>query len=538
MVNTLRWLIMVLLLLTSPAWATTLEAEVDRTEVELGDVFTLTVTARDLPVTRSLPKPDFSPLKRDFDIVGEENSTQLMVANGAMRKFEQWRLRLTPRHVGTLRIPALTIDQLRTRPISIQVRPASAALQDHPPYFLDNSARPETLYVQQQGLYTLRFYYRGDLIHGAVAPPTFGTAQVLRLANQATYHKLVDGVPYTVFEWRYAFFPTEAGTLTIPPQGFQGQLYLDRRLRQVSAKTRPLSVKVLPIPHAWPDDTPWLPAQSVQMQSRWIGADKPLKAGDTVSVEITVDARGQRAALIPDLPTPTVEGVRLYSEPTRQDNDLRTDGVLGRKVMRWTLLFEKAGTFTLPVLTLHWWDVTARKVRKATLPARTFSVAPTTTGAQLKPVAAKRIPSDAAKKADTHDATLMKWQLATALLGLLALLFLILWWRQKRLHVHHERHSPVPGETTSAGQPSPRVPKDPCGLPPEAFYRLLLQQRPRWPDDGDFITALHALERALLVDRDSAAADRARTTLCRLWKQPPTTADAEAKTTLKPLYPR
>lgn len=172
--QTLRGVVIVLSVLMAPAlWAATLEAEVDRSQVELGDVLTLTLTARELPVTQSLPAPELSALKRDFEIVGRENNTQLMVANGVMRKFEQWRLQLTPRHTGTLIIPPLKIGQLSTQPLRITVQPAQKALKDHPAYFLDNTITPSVLYVQQQGLYTLRFYYRGDLVNGAVAPPNF-----------------------------------------------------------------------------------------------------------------------------------------------------------------------------------------------------------------------------------------------------------------------------------------------------------------------------------------------------------------------------
>ncbi len=538
MVKALRWggMLMVLIL-SAVVHAASLETEVDRPQVEMGDVLTLTLTARDLPVTQSLPAPDFSPLKGDFDIVGQETNTQLMVANGAMRKFEQWRVQLTPRHAGTLVIPALKIGALQTRPLSIEVKPASTALQAHPAYFLDNSVSPQTLYIQQQGLYTLRFYYRGDLVNGAVAPPTFGTAQVLRLANQATYRKLVDGLPYTVFEWRYAFFPSEPGTLTIPPQGFQGQLYLDRRLRQVSGKTRPLSVKVLPIPSTWPADTPWVPAQKITLKPHWIGTDKPLKAGDTVSLELTIDAEGQRAALIPAIPLPKVEGIRFYAEPPQLDNDLHTDGVHGRKVLRWTLLFEKAGDITLPALTLSWWDVKTKQIRQASVPARSFRIAASPSGQSLQPVTPKKsLPAAKSEKPSENIPSLRLWQGITALFALLTLLFMALWWRQKRLQTRQESSITLHDKAQPISRMGQGTTKGLCEQPADVFYRTLLQQRDRWPKDARFTEALHALERALLVESDPAAAETAKTTLCTLLNASPAKAD-DKNTTLKPLYP-
>lgn len=537
MVSALRGLILMgLLILASAAAATTLEAEVDRAQVEMGDVVTLTVTARDLSVTESLPAPDFSVLDKDFRRLGQENNTQLMVANGAMRKFEQWRVQLTPKRTGTLTIPPIRVGKMSTRPLPIQIKPATTALEDHPSYFLDNSVSPQTLYVQQQGLYTLRFHYRGDLINGAVAPPTFGTAQVLRLANQATYRKLVDGLPYTVFEWRYAFFPTEAGTLTIPPQGFQGQLYLDQRLRQVSGKTRPLSVKVLPIPNSWPADTPWLPAQNLTLKARWIGTDKPLKAGDTVTLELTIDANGQRATLIPDLSMPRVDGIRFYAEPPQLDNDLRTDGVHGRKVMRWTLLFEKPGELTLPALTLSWWDVNAKQARKAMLPARTFHIDPAASRQTLKAIEPEKQAPVAHPSTQQDHSALQRWQLATAAATLLALAFMALWWRQRRLNAR-TTHQAESGDTQATRDQRRQKQSELCQLAPEAFYRALLQQRDRWPQDSDFTEPLHALERALLVEPDTHQAEAAKETLCRLLEQNPASEDTR-KSTLQSLYPR
>ncbi|SIO17533.1 Oxygen tolerance [Sulfurivirga caldicuralii] len=536
MVSALRGLILMgLLILSASALATTLEAEVDRAQVEMGDVITLTVTARDLSVTQSLPAPDFSVLDQDFRRLAQENNTQLMVANGAMRKFEQWRVQLSPKRTGILTIPPIRVGKMSTRPLTVNVKPASNSLKDHPAYFLDNSVSPQTLYVQQQGLYMLRFYYRGDLINGAVAPPTFGTAQVLRLANQATYRKLVDGLPYTVFEWRYAFFPTEAGTLTIPPQGFQGQLYLDQRLRQVSGNTQPLSVKVLPIPNSWPDGTPWLPAHNLTLKARWIGIDKPLKAGDTATLELTIDADGQRATLIPDLPMPKVDGIRFYTEPPQLDNDLRTDGVHGRKVLRWTLLFEKPGELTLPALALAWWDVNAKHIRKATLPARTFHIEPAASRQTLKAIEPKNKAPVVHPGAPQDSSALQRWQLATAAATLLALVFMGLWWRQRRLSVR-TTHQTETGDTQATRHPTGRKQSDLCHLAPKAFYRTLLQQRDRWPQDRNFTEAMHTLERALLVEPDTHQAEAAKETLCRLIEQIPA-KKAPPASTLKPLYP-
>ena len=359
---------------------------------------------------------------------------------------------------------------------------------------------------------------------------------MLQLANQASYRKLVDGVPYTVFEWRYAFFPSEAGTLTIPPQGFQGQLYLDQRLRQVSGKTHPLTVKVNPVPAQWPKNTPWLPARWVKISARWIEADKPLKAGETVTLELTIDASGQRAALIPDLPHPQVDGVRLYAEPPQLDNDLRNDGVYGRKVIRWTMLFEKPGTITVPELTLYWWDVTQGKVRQARVAARTFQVAPAPGQATLKPVTPQE-PTPAKPTPSVAPSALLPWQMATAAFFTLMLLFMGLWWRQKRYAKTHSEE--FGGDVNSPpANTSKKAFNDLCQLPPDAFYRALLSQREQWQKDEMFREALHALERALLVDMDTNAAQTAKEHLCEQLKLQASVASSASPSSLKNLYPR
>jgi len=196
------------------------------------------------------------------------------------------------------------------------------------------------------------------------------------------------------------------------------------------------------------------------------------------------------------------------------------------QVVRWTLLFEKAGSFTLPPVTIHWWDVDANRLRKIVLPARTFVIAAAEKRPPLRPIARRN--SAATEPAHPHDWPI--WQTGAVLLTLLALTFLgYRLWRKGT----GQNERPCGGEQRSQSD------KDNlCQLPPHAFYTRLLQLRQRWPRSREFTQALHAFEKALLVEKDPQRVDRARHTLCRLLEENNAPNTPAARQMLKSLYPR
>ena len=91
-----RGLLTGLLLLPVMALAATISVETDRDPVDQEEAFQLIFLARGTPDG----EPDFSPLERDFEILGHSTSVSINMINGAMERNKRWILTLMARRAG------------------------------------------------------------------------------------------------------------------------------------------------------------------------------------------------------------------------------------------------------------------------------------------------------------------------------------------------------------------------------------------------------------------------------------------------------
>ncbi|HIQ39833.1 MAG TPA: protein BatD [Sulfurivirga caldicuralii] len=522
MVRTLSTLSLMLAVIS--AHAASLETHIDRHQVEMGDILTLTLTLKGMDVAQPAPKADFTPLEKHFHILGQQRNTQLMMNNGQVNKFEQWQVQLAPRHPGRITLPAITLGAYQSEPIAIEVKPAPSQLERAPEFFIYNQVDTPQPYVQQQVHYQVRLYYQGELINGAMAPPALADAQIMRLDEQNIFHKQLNGTRYTVFEWNYALFPQRSGRLTLSPQGFSGQLYLKQKLKQISGKTPPITLQVKPIPATWPNGYDWLPSTRVTLTARWNGPQQP-KTGDSFTLTLTLTAAGVRGEQLPQIKLPQLPGVRIYTEPETSNTQRSATGLTGSKTYRWTLLLTQPGPLSLPSIRIPWWDVHHDRLRWQATTAKTLEVAGSETSSSLEAISATTT--------DARQTTqpLWPWQLATALLALVSLILAFWLWRVK--------HRPEPRTNPPAAGKNLRQSDDLCQMPLAAFYQALLKHPAA--TDQILLFLRQQLQTALFHDEDLHQAEQIRQRLCRqlkksagLNKMDPT---AKEKKKLKSIYP-
>src|SRR5262245_52648148 len=117
MMRRLRW---VLLLVLAAAWLpanAALRASVDNPTVAPGETVQLTLAHDGQTGTR----PDLTPLKQDFDIVGSSTSRALQIINGRASSTTQLELSLAPKRNGQLTIPSITWDSDRSPALTVNV---------------------------------------------------------------------------------------------------------------------------------------------------------------------------------------------------------------------------------------------------------------------------------------------------------------------------------------------------------------------------------------------------------------------------------
>lgn len=364
-------------------------ASLDRTQARMGETVALTITVDGL---QQAAPPDLSPLSGDFTVLGSSTNSSLSIINGQRTLRTEFGVALRPNHPGTITIPALDVAGQRTSPLSLHVDNASAAAPSsrQGPVFLEAFSDTDHAIVGQAISYTVRLLYALDLADGSLGDPQTAGLSMRRVGNDSNYQAQRNGTSYRVLERHYVVFAQHAGKLTIPPVNFQGEA-LDQRGQDpffagtspVSAVSNTVEVDVDPVPDAEAKGT-WLPASALALKLDGLPPDGKAHVGTPLTLNLTLEATGLPFEVLPTLSLPGLDGADVY--PDKASTGTRDDGstLIGRRSQAFAVVPTRAGTLSIPQITLHWWNTRKRAMETASVPAARIEV----TGAPGAPVPA------------------------------------------------------------------------------------------------------------------------------------------------------
>lgn len=456
MMKQMRWLSAILLLLFSTQSLAAVTAFVDRNPVALDESLTLTIESD------GSGSPDFSVLKSDFDLMGQSSNTSLQIINGQVSRKQQWQVGLMAKHAGEIQIPAFDVGGERSQPLTLTVvasKPPQQA-QEGGDLFIEVSAAPQQLYVQQQLLYTVRLYFGVSMADGnTLSEPkvTGGDAIVQKLGDNRQYQTTVNGRRYGVLEQQYAIYPQKSGPLTIEPlifdgsvveQGRGGGLFFDpfnQKTRHVRLRSKEVKLDVRAIPAGIV--ARWLPARSVQLLEQWSEDPPKFVVGEPVTRTLGVMADGLTAAQLPVIGAELPAGLKSYPDQPQLKDTKDANGITGLLQQKIALIPTQPGTLTLPAIELGWWNTEKSRFEVARLPARTVTVvAGSAVAAPLPDNATPQIQTQSATADQTTAAVVAAqvngaataagwWPWLSLLLGSAWLITLVAWWRLRRAPV-------------------------------------------------------------------------------------------------------
>ncbi|HUX24778.1 MAG TPA: BatD family protein, partial [Burkholderiales bacterium] len=332
-----------LLLLPALGRAADVQATLDRNSVQMGD--TVTLNLRVNHSSGNVQAPDLGALNKDFEILGTSQNSSLSVVNGTATSTLTFGVALRPRHEGLLQIPSLTVDGSQTAPLQLHVTAASptAAASAGADVFMEAQVEPHQAYVGQQLSYVVRLYYAINISGGSLDAPQVDGMDVSRVGNDVNYDAERGGRQYHVLERRYALVPQHAGQLDIPALNFQGDAVDPNDPNSffgastpVSARAPAQTVEVRAAPTDW-GNAAWLPARQLSL---------------------------------------TLDGATVY--PDKPVTGTRDAGpwLVGHRQQAFAIVPERAGTLTVPAITLKWWNVLTDQMEVAQIPAHSVTVLP------------------------------------------------------------------------------------------------------------------------------------------------------------------
>jgi oxygen tolerance protein BatD len=370
-----------LLLFSALAHSAVIDVAVDRNPVSINDSFQLIFTASDTPDDN----PDFSPLRQDFDILNQQQSSQSSWTNGSFSKTISWTLNLMAKRSGALQIPAIAFGSDHSQTLSLTVLAAAANTPNNnsDELFLEVEAAPEQAYVQAQVLYTVRFYRRVQIAQASLNEPEPENTVIEKLGEDSNYNTRINGINYAVTERKYALFPQQSGPLSIKPLILTAQVVSSSRSRfngffnSQSTQTkrvtsRAVTLDILPKPSE-NISTHWLPAEQVYIEQTWSNKDLQIKVGEPLTRTLTLLVKGATVSQLPELLTPHNNSqLKSYPDQPVLKEDKKTDGIIAFREEKVAFIPSVAGEYTLPAIEIPWFNTTTQQMETASLPAVTL----------------------------------------------------------------------------------------------------------------------------------------------------------------------
>jgi hypothetical protein len=369
-------------LFSTSVFAQQIELSVDRYELARGETLTLTIRVYD---QRQGMQLDLTPLTQDFDVLGTRTSSQIRSINGVTESWTDYVITLFPEKEGDLLIPPLSILNQTTDPISISVVNAGPrSNQGNNELYLEIEVNKDSVYVQEQLLFTVRLFYTINGIRNPVFTELDMEDTVTQLIGSPNqYERLIDGERFGVYEKRYVIFPQRSGPLEIPDILFRGEVtdgssnfvFRNMNTRRVTAFIEGITIEVKERPASVPRDDDWLPVTGLTLEETWSDDINALKVGDSVVRTLTLRADGLDGAVLPPFSPQDIDGLNLYPDPADISRTFVDGSIVGTRVETSTYVALEAGTIEVPALEIPWWDITDDSARTTTLPATRFEVA-------------------------------------------------------------------------------------------------------------------------------------------------------------------
>lgn len=381
MVRLCRLMLVALFTLPWLASAQTVEVTVDRTEIARGDTVELTIRV----FQQQNSQLDLSPLREDFDVLASRTSQQIRSINNQVESWTDYIITLFPTREGEVQIPSFQIGAETTAPITLSVVDRGPnSNQGSSELFLETEVNKQSVFVQEQLLFTIRLFYtisgiRNPQFTELDMPDT--VIQLIGSPNQ--YERLIDGVRYGVYEMRYVIFPQRSGPLEIPDILFRGEVtdgssnFVFRNLntQRVTAYIEGMTIDVKERPPAAQGLDSWLPASNVTLEESWDQDLGNLQVGQTITRTLRLTAEGLDGAMLPPFSPAQIEGTNLYPDPADIERTFVEGEIVGTRIESTDLVPTRAGIVEIPELSVPWWDINANELRYATVPATRLAIA-------------------------------------------------------------------------------------------------------------------------------------------------------------------
>ncbi len=459
-------------------------ARIDRPAVDLNESFVLELVVD----TNIDAEPDLTVLDEKFYRGQLSQLSNTSIINGQIRRSRTWSIALMAKSVGRQEIPAITIGNESSSPISITINEPANEPPGEADVFITSEVDQTEAYVQSQVLYRFKVYRAVATRQEGRRDPAFTGVEVLaeRAGDERSYEAILNGKAYNVIERVLAIYPQSSGEISISPARFEARVLRNGRItgRKVfESESHTITVLPMPAPPADYPDAAWLPARDVRLSEEWSREPGEIAAGEPVTRKVTISVLGQIETQIPALEPPVVEGMNVYADKPDLSRLFEAEGIRGVRRDQYAMIGFRGGLVEVPAVEVPWWDIETREWRVARLPSRTIRVEAPETIVVAPPVAEQEAaPEEAGESVMLPDGF---WKRVSELIAAAWLLTVFAWWWSSRER-HRQIREPEPAPIYKQQAKFVRAAKKAAMAGDKAGVRAALVEwgRLQWPDEA------------------------------------------------------
>ena len=371
------------LCLTGQLSAATISAQLDVNPVLLSDSFHLTYTA-DGSVD---DEPDFSPIRKHFTLLGTQQSSNMSMINGNFKRSKKWILSLRALKTGHFIIPAIKFGTDRAPEVEVDVKnvPVSSSSNPSSDFFVELEASPQKSFIQQQLIITVRLLVARSINSYQFSELTLNDDNTIikPLGKDKQYKTYRGSKPYIIVEKQFAVFPQKPGLLriqpftvevAIPSNNSHNRFFDPFNTSSTSRRiqSQPLQIDIQDTPPNFTGKN-WIVTPSLKLIEQWPHGEKFL-AGEPITRTLTLQVENSIAAQLPELPAINITDLKQYPDKPILENKTRTSGISATRITKIAFIPTVAGSYTLPAISIPWWNTTTNSIDIARIPKRTFVV--------------------------------------------------------------------------------------------------------------------------------------------------------------------
>ncbi|MCE0495244.1 BatD family protein [Vibrio salinus] len=358
-------------------------ATVNKTQITQNEVFQLTIST-DQDADRD--SVSFDKLKNQFMVSQPSFGHSINIINGSRTNKSEWTVTLATSKLGVVTIPSFSINGEKTQPIALQVVRDQSSPRTSDLVEFQTHIEKRTLYPNESTLMHVKLFIKADIQqmqNPQITPPSANGVNLEPASKPMQTQQVINGINTTVLTQSFRITATSPGNYTVREPKFQSSMYY--RDYRGNTKIVPLittpdifNIQVLAKPKQFHGT--WLPTSSLTLSEQWLNSqnvsvpeNKPitLNVGDSLTRLIHLTVRGVAQERVPDITLTYPEALRVYPEKPKYKNLANGDLEM---TLKQVIIASKPGKYSLPGVTINWWDTATKKQRKSFLPAKILTV--------------------------------------------------------------------------------------------------------------------------------------------------------------------